>query len=85
MRCCLYVGSTSKTPDERLAQHLNPPPHIKATVVTRCGGVLRPELAPRQIFSAREAAERAEAKLAATLKERGYTVFGGGPSIRDPR
>ncbi len=77
MRCCLYVGSTSKSAEERLAQHLDPPSHIKKTVVTDCGGRLRPELSDGLVFRTREQAERAEASLAAHLKKLGYTVWGG--------
>src|SRR4051812_8688961 len=80
MRCCVYVGSTGTSPDERLAQRLDPPPHIKRTVVTDCGGVLRQDLAPKRRFVKRSEAETAEAELAAELRDRGYTVFGGGRS-----
>lgn len=76
MRCCVYVGSTGRSPEERLAQHLSPPKHIKKTVVTDCGGVLRPDLAPPRAFPTREAAEGAERDLARRLRDRGYTVFG---------
>ena len=85
MRCCVYVGSTAKSPEERLATHLDPPPGNKRTVVTACGGTLRPDLAPRRIYTDRPAAERAERRLAATLRERGYTVFGGGARRGLPR
>jgi hypothetical protein len=77
MRCCIYVGYTSKTPKERLEQHLNPPANFKRTVVTQCGGTLRPDLAPRKTFSSQEQALSVEASLAAYLIDRGYTVFGG--------
>jgi hypothetical protein len=76
MRCCVYVGSTSKTAEERLAQHLDPPPHIKRTVVTDCGGTLRHDLAPARLFTTRAEAENAETGVAARLRERGYVVFG---------
>ena len=75
-RCCVYVGSTSKTPEARLLQHLDPPSHIKPTVVTECGGSLRPDLAPGLVFQTRPQAERAEVALAAELKRLGYTVWG---------
>jgi hypothetical protein len=77
MRCCVYVGATAKSPEERFEQHLDPPPGFKRTVVTECGGSLRPDLAPRRTFPDREAAEAEERRLAAELSRRGYTVFGG--------
>lgn len=76
MRCCVYVGSTSKAPAERLAQHLDPPAHIKRTVVTDCGGDLRPDLAPSRSFRTRAKAEQAEQELACRLRTLGYVVFG---------
>jgi hypothetical protein len=74
--CCVYVGSTAKTPEERLAEHLDPPPSYKRTVVTHCGGFLRPDLAPDRTFDTRDAAEAAEVALAADVAARGYTVLG---------
>jgi hypothetical protein len=50
---------------------------MKRTVVTECGGKLRPDLAPRRPFADRGAAEAAERELAYELKRVGYTVFGG--------
>ncbi len=77
MKCCVYVGYTSKTPEERLAQNLDPPPHIKPTVVTQCGGSLRPDLAPKRRYATEGRAKKVERRLAEELRERGYTVFGG--------
>jgi len=77
MRCCIYVGYTSRTPEERLKQHLDPPAKFKKTVVTHCGGRLRPDLAPGVVFHSKEEALSVEASLAAYLIDRGYTVFGG--------
>ncbi len=77
MRCCVYVGYTSKTPEERLAQHLEPPTTFKKTVVTHCGGQLRPDLAPQRPYRSVESAKKVESRLADDLRERGYTVFGG--------
>jgi len=85
MRCCVYVGSTSRSPAERLAQHLDPPAHIKRTVVTECGGHLRPDLAPVRSFATRAAAEKAERELAARLRTRDYVVFGPRPPFHQPR
>lgn len=75
-RRCVYVGSTAKSPEEGLAQHLDPPSNHRKTVVTHCGGFLRPDLAPDRTFDTRDAAEAAELALAADLADRGYTVFG---------
>jgi hypothetical protein len=77
MRCCVYVGCTAKTPEQRFAQHLDPPTGHKRTIVTECGWKLRPDLAPRGRFASREAAEAAERRLADHLRGKGYTVFGG--------
>lgn len=77
MRCCVYVGATSKTPEARLQQHLDPPPKFRKTVVTKCGGSLRPDLSPKRTYKTWEDATRAEADLAERLRLRGYTVFGG--------
>jgi hypothetical protein len=76
MRCCVYVGSTAKTPRERFAQHLDPPPGHKRTIVTECGWKLRPDLAPVRTYVSREAAEAAERLLATKLRQQGYTAFG---------
>lgn len=76
MRCCVYVGYTSRSPQARLAQHLDPPQNFKATVVTKCGGTLRPELASGLVFRTKEEAIDAEASQTAYLKDRGYTAFG---------
>jgi hypothetical protein len=75
MRCCVYVGYTSKTPGERLKQHFDPPPKFKRTVVTQCGGKLRPDLAPGEVFRSKEEALSVEASLAAYLTDCGYTVW----------
>lgn len=75
-RCCVYVGSTAKSHEERLAEHLDPPPTHKKTVVTHCGGSLRPDLATRHRYWTRPEAEAAEVALARSLADRGYTVFG---------
>ena len=76
MRCCVYVGYTSKSPEERLQDHLNPPPRYKRTVVTECGGMIRPDLGRGLVFRTQQEAEDAEASLAAYLQDRNYTVFG---------
>jgi hypothetical protein len=77
MRCCVYVGHTGKTPEERLEDHRDPPPGQRPTVVTECDGVLRRDLGLGATFRSPEEAQSAEASLAAYLKELNYTVFGG--------
>ena len=76
MKCCIYVGYTSKTLKVRLREHLDPPARYKPTVVTECGGQLRGDLAPDQTFRSKEEALSVEASLAAYLIDQGYTVFG---------
>ena len=75
-RCCVYVGYTGKTPEERLLDHLDPPRGYKRTVVTECGGALRPDLARDLVFATIDEAKRAERALAANLRQRGYAVWG---------
>ena len=76
-RCCLYVGSTGVSIGERLQRHLDPPAGWKRTVVTTCGGQLRPDLYDGLEFRTREEAEEKERSLAEDLKARGYVVFQG--------
>lgn len=78
-RCCVYVGSTAKSHEERLAEDLDPPPTYRKTVVTHCGGFLRPDLSHGLQFETRPEAEAAERALAEDLTERGNTVFGPRP------
>lgn len=83
MRCCLYVGMTGKTPEERLADHFDPKPGQRRTIVTNCGGTLRRDLYDGLVFPTREEALDAEASLAANLADLGYTVF--GPKVKPTR
>lgn len=73
----VYVGQTSKPPAERLAQH-----HAgtKSARVFKNGarGRLRLDLCgKRSVFETREAAIRAERRLAERLKRRGMKVYYG--------
>jgi hypothetical protein len=77
-RCCLYVGYTGLSVEQRLQAHLDPPPHLKRTVVTECGGQLRPDLYRGMVFKTSEAAESAELSLAEHLRAKGYVVWGPG-------
>src|SRR3954452_21055852 len=71
-RCCLYVGSTARSIEERLVTHLDPPPKLESTVVTECGGRLRPDLYKGLVFRTREEAEDVELSLAEHLRTQGY-------------
>ena len=75
----VYVGSTAKAFDERLAQH-NEGGRMAARVFRRgaCGRRLREDLhghLPR--FDEREEARRAERRLANQLAHRGFAVTVG--------
>ena len=79
---CLYVGMTSKTPKERLAQHktgyINGKGHkLSASIVQKYGTYLRPSLYDhynKQPMT-REEALRAEENLAKALRKQGYAVW----------
>jgi hypothetical protein len=72
----VYVGQTVVTPEERLAQHRAG--HKAARVVRRYGLRLLPELYEGlPLLASREAALVLEARVAAELRARGHTVFGG--------
>ena len=79
---CLYVGMTSKTPQERLAQHksghISKKGHnISAAIVRKYGGYLRPSLYEHlnEALMTRVQALKAEAKLASDLRRKGYAVW----------
>ena len=79
---CLYVGMTSKTPQERLQQHktgyVNKKGHkLSAAIVQKYGRYLRPSLYEhlnRRPMD-REEALRMEEKLALDLRRQGYAVW----------
>ena len=72
---CVYVGMTGLTPEERLANHKA---GIKAaSVVTRYGIRLLPELHEHLNPMPFEAAAKMEVDLAEDLRRAGYTVTGG--------
>ena len=79
-RCCLYVGYTGLSAKGRLQSHLNPKPPVKRTVITDCGGQLRPDLYRGMVFRTVEEAESAELSLAEHLRSQGYVVW--GPRLR---
>jgi predicted GIY-YIG superfamily endonuclease len=79
---CLYVGMTSKTPQERLLQHktgyINKKGHnLSASIVYKYGTYLRPSLYEHlntKPMSKKEALSMEE-KLAWHLRKQGYAVW----------
>lgn len=72
---CLYVGHTAKAPAERLAQH-RAGIFSQGRWVQRFGaGGLRTDLAPDVAYATRQEAVEAEARLAAELRKRGFSVW----------
>ena len=79
---CLYVGMTSKTPQERFRQHktghVNKKGHkLSASIVQKWGSYLRPSLYEHINVRpmTREEALRMEEKLALDLRRKGYAVW----------
>jgi hypothetical protein len=79
---CLYVGMTSKTPQERFKQHktgyVNKKGHkLSANIVYKYGTYLRPSLYDHLNLKPmnREAALLMEEKLALDLRRKGYAVW----------
>jgi hypothetical protein len=79
---CLYVGMTSKTPKERLQQHLTGYVNLKghklsAYIVQKYGSYLRPSLYEHlnEKPMTRQQAMAMEAKLAMDLRRQGYAVW----------
>lgn len=79
---CLYVGMTSKTPQERLKQHKtgyrNQKGHkLSANIVEKYGRYLRPSLYEHLNARAmsREEALLTEKRLAMDLRRQGYAVW----------
>ncbi len=73
----VYVGETSKSPEERFAVHKAGGFH-SARVVFKHGIRLRPRLARGWgPYETREEVRAAEADLAARLRKRNFCVFGG--------
>lgn len=73
-KCCLYVGSTAKSSEERLRDHAEGLP-TGSSYIRGFVKALRPELAPRSRFLSRTNAELGEKKHAARLRRRGYLVW----------
>ena len=79
---CLYVGMTSKTPEERLQQHktgyMNKKGHrLSANIVQQYGRYLRPSMYEHTNSKAmnRKQALINEEKLALDLRRQGYAVW----------
>lgn len=77
---CLYVGMTSKTPQERFAQHKSGYRNkkgykISASIVERYGLYLRPSLYEHLPLMSREEALQMEAQLALSLRRQRYAVW----------
>jgi hypothetical protein len=79
---CLYVGMTSKTPEERFIQHrtgfVNKKGHkLSANIVLKYGTYLRPSLYNHLNVKAmtRAQALAAEEELAWDLRRQGYAVW----------
>ena len=79
---CVYVGMTSKTPEERFRQHksgyINKQGHdISSWIVWKYGTYLRPSLynAINQKPMTRAEAMKQEEKLAWDLRRQGYAVW----------
>ena len=74
-KACLYVGMTGLSPEERFANHKRGAK--AASVVTRHGVRLLPELFEHLNPMPFEAAAQMEKELAEELRAQGYTVAGG--------
>jgi predicted GIY-YIG superfamily endonuclease len=78
---CLYVGMSSKTPQERLKQHQEgllseKGIDISSSIVKKYGSFLRPSLYNHlPIYKTQAEALKAEKTLAATLKKQRYAVW----------
>lgn len=77
---CLYVGMTSKTPQERLMQHRTGARSTKghklsSDIVRKYGRYLRPSLYQHIGPLSREEALAVEKELALELRRKGYAVW----------
>jgi len=78
----VYVGQTSKTPEERLHEHLtaavsNKSVNLSSRVVRHYGVDLNHDLMTQRIYLTKRQAEKAERRLAERLRNQGYIVEGG--------
>lgn len=77
---CLYVGMTSKSPQQRLIQHTTGAKskkghNISSNFVKKYGMYLRPSLYTDLNPMTKSAATKMEADLASKLKKMGYAVW----------
>jgi hypothetical protein len=77
---CLYVGMTSKTPQERFKQHKTgyiskKGFKISANIVQKYGSYLRPSLYNHIGLMTRAEALKMEKQLALELRRKGYAVW----------
>ncbi len=77
----VYVGETSRTPEERFKQHRegarNKHGRLYANVVKKHGVKLRPDLAPHEKYFDQASAKRGEKEHFELLKSKGFNVKGG--------
>ena len=77
---CLYVGMTSKTPQERFEQHKKGTKskighNLSSSIVRKYGTYLRPSLYNHLKPMTRSEALKMEEKLAWELRKKGYAVW----------
>ena len=78
----VYVGQTSKTPEQRLREHLTGAVstqgrNLASRVVKKHGVDLNPTLMTDRIYLTQKQALKAERRLAERLRDQGYVVEGG--------
>ena len=78
----VYVGQTSKTPEERLHEHLTGARsrkghNLASRTVSKYGRQLNYDLMTQRIYLTQKQALTAERRLAERLRQQGYTVEGG--------
>jgi hypothetical protein len=77
----VYVGETSRTPEERFKQHIdgaeNKRGRLYVHVVKKHGVRLRPDLAPNTKYFDQASSKRAEKEHFELLKSKGFKVKGG--------
>lgn len=78
----VYVGQTSKTPEQRLQEHLTGAVstqgrNLASRVVKKHGVDLNPTLMTDRIYLTQKQALKAERRLAERLRDQGYVVEGG--------
>ena len=78
----VYVGQTSKTPEQRLKEHLTGASsgkghNLASRKVFKYGTQLNYNLMTQRIYLTQQQALKAERRLAKRLRQQGYTVEGG--------